>query len=641
MRAARGVVWLAAACGALQSFRAQRRPLTLRRALEPSRTQRILDAVDAENDGEGAGNAGTFEGLQRLDSMWAALRSQKEAKAPPQFVRQGVGAGVGVPPEDEYDVVVLGGTLGIFVAAALQARGLRCAVVERGEVKGRAQEWNLSLDEVEALVEAGALEASDVDGATASPGPREVLRSEEGRLVASHFGSVRAGFNGAEFGKSGSGAEGLQEVWMPRVLNIGVRPAVAVARARARFERLGGAVLEKTACGGVAVDRERGCEVEVGDGGEKRKTLGARLVVDAMGNASPIARQLRFDKAASRGAAPPRPSGICCVVGTLARGYDPADNDFGDLIYTNRDSEPDRQYFWEAFPAAAAPDARTTYLFTYLDADAARRHSVQDQFEDYWRLLPLYQKHNAACFRDARPDDEEHNARLVDAAIASGDLKVDRALYGLFPTYRDSPLKSGYDRVLPVGDASGIQSPLSFGGFGALTRHLSRVADSVKEALDADALAAGDLAAINPYTPNLSATWMFQKSFVVPLDKKRPPNFVNRLMRTNYDNMRDLGDDVLRPFNQDVVQPGGLARVLALATIRDPLNIPALLYYVGPAEIAEWTFHFAAMGAYAAAHTILGKPARALANVCPPRQAFALRRLADAWEYGSGADYRH
>lgn len=33
---------------------------------------------------------------------------------------------------------------GIFAAAALAARGLRVAVVERGPLRGRAQEWNIS-----------------------------------------------------------------------------------------------------------------------------------------------------------------------------------------------------------------------------------------------------------------------------------------------------------------------------------------------------------------------------------------------------------------------------------------------------------------------------------------------------------------
>jgi hypothetical protein len=40
-----------------------------------------------------------------------------------------------------------------------------------------------------------------------------------------------------------------------------------------------------------------------------------------------------------------------------------------------------------------------------------------------------------------------------------------------------SPLPAAFDRVLQVGDASGIQSPVSFGGFGSLTRHLGRLSN--------------------------------------------------------------------------------------------------------------------------------------------------------------------
>lgn len=32
---------------------------------------------------------------------------------------------------------------------------------------------------------------------------------------------------------------------------------------------------------------------------------------------------------------------------------------------------------------------------------------------------------------------------------------------------------------LQFGDASGIQSPVSFGGFGSLTRHLERLSDGM------------------------------------------------------------------------------------------------------------------------------------------------------------------
>ena len=55
-----------------------------------------------------------------------------------------------------YDVVVCGGTLGIFLAAALAvSRGLRVAVVERGTLRGRQQEWNISRKELRELVEVG------------------------------------------------------------------------------------------------------------------------------------------------------------------------------------------------------------------------------------------------------------------------------------------------------------------------------------------------------------------------------------------------------------------------------------------------------------------------------------------------------
>ncbi|EGB04579.1 hypothetical protein AURANDRAFT_32203, partial [Aureococcus anophagefferens] len=348
-------IHLARRTGALRSTATATAPTTT----ATTRTARILEHLEAEGDGAGAGASGTLRGIEGLDRAWAQLRRPTGGPAPAPFVTEG-DVGAAAP---EFDVVVLGGTLGVFAAAAFQKRGLKVCVVERGPLVGRNQEWNLSLDEVYDLVEAGALEPGDVDGAV----------------------GVRAGFNDREVGPTGSGGA-LQEVWLPSVLNVGVRPDVAVARARKNLEARGGVVRERTACEGVRVGA--GCAVVALAGGE---TIAARLVVDAMGNASPIARQARRE---ANDGADPKPSGICCVVGTLMRGFD-ADNSFGDLIYTNEDARvggPDRQYFWEAFPAmSVGADARTTYLFTYMDADELREHTVLDQFEDYWDMLPAYQ----------------------------------------------------------------------------------------------------------------------------------------------------------------------------------------------------------------------------------------------------------
>lgn len=105
-----------------------------------------------------------------------------------------------------------------------------------------------------------------------------------------------------------------------------------------------------------------------------------------MGHASPIARQLRWSR---------KPDGICLVVGSCARGPWP-DNRYADLIATASTIQPktaripNLQYFWEAFPAGSHPQDRTTYMFSYLDAEP-HRPSLEEMFEDYWELMPQYQ----------------------------------------------------------------------------------------------------------------------------------------------------------------------------------------------------------------------------------------------------------
>ena len=57
-----------------------------------------------------------------------------------------------LPRPPAFDVIVCGGTLGVFLAASLQRRGLRVAIVERGPLRGREQEWNISRKELYELV---------------------------------------------------------------------------------------------------------------------------------------------------------------------------------------------------------------------------------------------------------------------------------------------------------------------------------------------------------------------------------------------------------------------------------------------------------------------------------------------------------
>lgn len=201
-----------------------------------------------------------------------------------------------------------------------------------------------------------------------------------------------------------------------------------------RFLKAGGVVKEKTPIKGIVISDNYGAAIDVGD---KEMPVTARLVLDCMGNGSPISRQQRYGM---------KPDGVCCVVGSCASGFDKTSNTIGDIIYTNSEIQDKGengklQYFWEAFPVnigrggqePGSSDVKTTYMFTYLDADK-KRPDLISLMEDYWEMLPKYQP--------SITDPEK-------------DLDVKRVLFAFFPTYRDSPLQPCFSRLLAVGDASG------------------------------------------------------------------------------------------------------------------------------------------------------------------------------------------
>ena len=255
-----------------------------------------------------------------------------------------------------------------------------------------------------------------------------------------------------------------------------------------------------------------------------------------------------------------------------------------------------------------------------MDADA-KRPALLDLFEDYWKLLPVYQN------------------SITDPET---DLDIKRILFAFFPTYRDSPLKPEFSRVLAVGDASGIQSPLSFGGFGALTRHLSRVGGAISEALETDCLHKDDLAKINDYQPNLSAAWMFQKAMSVKMGQKVDPEFVNRLLATNFKVMDDMGDRTMKPFLQDVVRFDGLVGSLARSFLADPVFMPQIVAKVGVPELVKWLGHLGSMGTYSLLDSAATPLLKDLVEkyVTDPREKFQWKRRFESWKYGSGNDYK-
>jgi lycopene cyclase CruP len=501
--------------------------------------------------------ADTLANLDRADKLWENLRSGRLVP------REMVVTSAEFLKTIDVDVAIAGGTLGIILAAALQQRGIQVAVIERGELKGRVQEWNISRSELAVLVELELL--SEAELATA---------------IVTEYNPARIAF------------PNTPDIWVRDVLNIGVDPAYLLATLKTKFLEWGGKLLEFTPCDRVTI-HPNGVAVAAVAG-----QLTGKLFIDAMGHFSPLAAQAR---------AGAKPEGICLVVGSCATGFER--NETGDIFASITPIAHQCQYFWEAFPAR---DGRTTYLFTYLDAHPDR-FSIEFLFAEYLRLLPTYQQ------------------------VELERINFLRCLFGCFPSYRNSPLKTDWARVLLIGDSSGSQSPVSFGGFGAMMRHLSRLTDGIELAITADALSAIDLQLLQPYQPNIAVTWMFQRAMSVGINQQLDPDRINNLLAAVFRSMQTLGDDVLRPFLQDVVQFPALSRTLLQTSITSPQAVIPVVPHVGIVTLLDWLINYLKLGAYSGLSPVseLFLP---LVERLSPQQQYYYQQWYQAWKYGAGKD---
>ncbi|MDJ0695931.1 FAD-dependent oxidoreductase [Mastigocoleus sp. MO_188.B34] len=486
------------------------------------------------------------------------LKSIREGSAPvPMVVKENPH-----PLEQvNWDVVISGGTLGILIGSALVMQGWRVAIIERGILQGREQEWNISRQELEVFLQLNLLSKEELETA-----------------IVTEYNPARVGFQGSP------------DIWVEGVLNIGVYPVYLLETLKQKFLKAGGKLFENTSFVDAVVHP---------NGVNVNNQFTTRLLIDAMGHFSPIAQQARKGKKADA---------MCLVVGSCAEGF--PENKTGDLFVSFTPVQKQCQYFWEAFPAK---DGRTTYMFTYMDTNP-QRQSLETLYEDYLRLMPEYQ------------------------SVELSQLKFKRVLFGFFPSYRQSPLRTPWDRILPIGDSSGSQSPLSFGGFGAMVRHLPRLASGIEEALQTEQLSAEGLNLLQPYQPSLTVTWLFQKAMSVGINQKINPEQINQLLSVVFQRMEELGESVLKPFLQDIVQFSALTKSLLTIGIFHPKLVLQIFPQVGLGALLHWIIHYINLGIYSVLFklSLMLKP---LLNGLPEVPKYYLNRWFDAWKYGSGSDY--
>ena len=364
----------------------------------------------------------------------------------------------GAPPEGRvaeaaFDVVYVGGALALLHAAALACGHGRSALVLGSDSPAVAGgDWNLSEGELRELERARVLTREEAEAV--------VVNRCRGGLVKIHDAASRV--------KAGP-------LWVTGALDVVVdgERLLALAAERLRRQRAC-AVVEGLRFVRAYVESSR-VTVEAEAPGGLRRFFGARLLVDAGGADSPVARQL----GGVRG-------GVCPTVGTVARGFVRGEErggvDFGagEILVSTEDARDGRQLFWDGSPRAAARDEYATRLFFYDAPDSPADKSLLALFERYFESLNFY-KRRGAGWRVERP-------LFGYAALA-------RAGGGWRKRRRTSD-----ECVMHLGGAGALASRNA----GARLGDLGRVARLTHSALESDATGADALAQISGGGPRVA-----------------------------------------------------------------------------------------------------------------------------------------
>ncbi len=473
-------------------------------------------------------------------------RSWRQQTQNPQTPKPVVGRGIGPQHEPEYDLIYIGGALGAIHAAVMAQRGYRVLVVDRLPYGRMNREWNISRQEFQALIRLGLFSTAEFE---------ELIACE----YADGFNKFFDGNNPAHLRAA--------ILHTPTVLNIALYSDKLLRACGEKLRRAGGEIWDETEFSRVEVG-DRGVTVELQPvaGGELRSATG-RLLIDAMGSASPIAWQLNGKRAFDS---------VCPTVGaTVAGGIAPDvwDSTYGDVLFSHGDISRGRQLIWELFPGAGGE--LTIYLFHYHQVHPANPGSLLDLYEDFFSILPEYRR----CDMEALTWKKATFGYIPGHFSASGG---DRAV--------------AFDRLLALGDAASLQSPLVFTGFGSLVRNLERLTELLDTALKHDLLAADCLNRIRAYQSNVSVTWLFSKGMMVPTGKTLPPQRINAMLNTFFGLLAREPLVVADDFIKDRVSWGLFNRLALKAAFQNPLLVPWIWEQAGSRDAIRWLGSYFAFG---------------------------------------------
>ncbi|WP_404785445.1 NAD(P)/FAD-dependent oxidoreductase [Altericista sp. CCNU0014] len=469
---------------------------------------------------------------------WWEQRWRNSVKAPqqaPQVIFQGDAANADDLPT--YDLIYLGGALGVIHAAVMAQLGYRVLLIERLPFGRMHREWNISRGEFQNLIDLGLFTAAEFEG-----------------LIAREYAD---GFH--KFFDANNPPQAKAAVLhTPTVLNIAVNSAKLLQVCGEKLRKAGGEIWDYTEFSRADVQPHQVKVQGTHLPSQTLKEAAGKILIDAMGTASPIAWQLNGERAFDS---------VCPTVGAVLSGIDPAvwDSSYGDVLNSHGDISRGRQLIWELFPGPGSE--LTFYLFHYHQVHPENPGSLLEMYEDFFTILPEYRR----CDLDK--------------------LTWIKPTFGYIPGHfsaNDRDRTVAFDRLVAIGDAASMQSPLVFTGFGSMVRNLPRLTDLLDTALRNNLFKAQDLNQIRAYQSNIAVTWLFSRGMMVPTGRQIPPQRVNSMLNTFFGILAGETPEIADGFVKDRFGWLPFNRM----AIKAAFTNPALLYWiwdlVGPADMLRW-----------------------------------------------------
>ncbi len=430
----------------------------------------------------------------------------------------------------QVDVLFAGGGLWLTLAVYLARRGLRVAVLDRGLIGQGHREWNISGPELAPLRASGLFSPAEVES-----------------LVVSRYDHGICRWHGGG-------------TWPVRgVLDHAIDGEAYLRALRRKAEEHGVHLLDRHTLEAVGVGLG-GARVQARDSAGNRVEIASRLLIDALGAASPHAQ---VDLG-------------CPTVGGILEGLESGEESgqvnpkVGDILVTTEHREEGRQHIWEGFPGRHGE--LTTYLFYYARAGALPREPLLSLYGRFFRTLSRYKR---------------------------GNPRVKRLTYGIIPGWsRLRPSRSAPSPgLLLVGDAAARHSPLTFCGFGSMMRSFLPLGEGLLRAIEDRDYSCQRLESLSPDPLLLRGVGALALLMAEPRGATDPAA-TNRLLDAAFGSLHQGGNAFYASLLRDEMSARSFALFLQRVSRLRPEVYRDVGHYLGPLELGRWALSVARGAAF-------------------------------------------